>query len=106
MKTPKARHTIAVVFALFFYCSFSFAQEADSSQATKYHRLMAKLESRIGNAPLLIGVAFGETRPADESLRREHVAEIYFRQHLNQWTHISPHPQCRTIFYCGAANPV
>ncbi len=52
-----------------------------------------QLESRIGKAPLFFGAAFGETRPADEALRREHLAEIYFRLHLNQWTHISPHLQ-------------
>ncbi len=52
-----------------------------------------QFNSRLLNRPLLIGAAFGETRSADTRLRKERIVEVFFRQHVNQWVHLSPHFQ-------------
>lgn len=43
--------------------------------------------------PLAIGVAYGENFPADKTLKKEKLTELYVRRQLNKWVHISPHFQ-------------
>lgn len=49
--------------------------------------------TRAWQRTFTFGAAFGETTPASKNFNDERLLEIYLRQHLNQWMHISPHLQ-------------
>lgn len=50
------------------------------------------LENLIGE-PSIIGIAYGSTKPFDQILKNEKLAELYIRQMINTWIGISAHYQ-------------
>lgn len=47
----------------------------------------------IFSYPLAIGLAFGENKAYDKTLKTEKISEIYVRYQLNKWIYLSPHFQ-------------
>ena len=55
--------------------------------------LGSRFAKEILKRQFLIGIAYGETKPFEENLRKEKISELYARMQMNKWIYVSPHIQ-------------